>query len=78
MKGVEGGENVALVMKDKYDPPDGTESRVFVTLTDTWKTYETPIDQFETADKKIIQIALGILFLGRKGMTIDVRSVQFK
>ncbi|TFG78983.1 MAG: hypothetical protein E4H26_01075 [Flavobacteriales bacterium] len=78
MRGAEGGEAFALMMKDKYDLPDGTESRVDITLTDTWKTYEVSIDQFETADKKIIQTPLGFVFLGGEGRTIQVRSIQFK
>ena len=77
MKGENGGEEFALMMKDKYDLPDGKESRVNITVTKTWKTYEVPIDQFETADKKIIVTPLGFVFLGSKGRTIHVRSIQF-
>ena len=78
MKGENGGEEFALMMKDKYDPPDGKESRVAITLTKTWKTYQVPIDQFKTADKKIIETPLGFVFLGDKGITVHVRSIQFK
>ena len=73
-----GGETFALMMKDKYDLPDGTESRVDITLTNTWETYEVPIDRFETADKKIIETPLGFVFLGGEGRTIHVRSIQFQ
>ena len=77
MKGAIGGEQFALMMKDKYDLPDGNESRVDITVTNVWKTYEVPIEQFETADKKIIETPLGFVFLGDKGITIYVRSIQF-
>lgn len=77
MKGENGGEKFALMMKDKYDLPDGKESRVTITVTKTWETYEVPIDQFETADKKIIETPLGFVFLGSEGRTIHVRSIQF-
>ena len=77
MKGVIGGEHFDLMMKDKYDLPDGKESRVNITLTNEWKTYEVPIKQFETADKKVIQTPLGFVFLGNEGRTIYVRSIQF-
>jgi hypothetical protein len=78
MKGETGGEEFSLMMKDKYDLHDGTESRVTIKLKDTWETYKVPIDQFETADKKIIETPLGFVFLGSKGITIHVRSIQFK
>ncbi len=77
MKGAIGGEQFALMMKDKYDPPDGKESRVAITVTNTWAKYQVPINQFETADKKIIETPLGFVFLGDQGRTIYVRSIQF-
>ena len=77
MKGVNGGEEFDLMMKDKYDLPNGKESRVSITLTKTWKTYEVPINLFETADKKIIDTPLGFIFLGDQERTIHVRSIQF-
>ena len=77
MKGEKGGEEFALMMKDKYDLPDGKESRVNIIVTNTWKTYEVPLDLFETADKKIIDTPLGFVFLGSKGRTIHLRSIQF-
>jgi len=77
MKGARGGEQFALMMKDKYDLPDGKESRVDITVTNTWETYEVAVEQFETADKKIIETPLGFVFLGSEGKTIYVRSIQF-
>ncbi len=77
MKGAIGGEQFALMMKDKYDLPDGKESRVDITVTNTWETFEIPVEKFETADKKIIETPLGFVFLGGEGKTIYVRSIQF-
>ena len=78
MKGANGGEEFAIMMKDKYDLPDGKESRVDITVSKSWETYIVPIEKFETADKEIIQTPLGFVFLGDQGRTIYVRSVQFK
>lgn len=78
MKGDKGGEEFYLMMKDKFDPPDGKESRVAIKLTDSWKTYEVSTDQFQTADMKIIETPLGFVFLGDTGLKIHVRSIQFK
>jgi len=77
LKGAKGGEQFALMMKDKFDPPDGKESRIELTVTNRWEIYEVPIAQFATADKKIIQTPLGFVFLGDEGKTIHVRSIQF-
>ena len=77
LKGAKGGEQFALMMKDKYDPPDGTESRVDITVSDTWETFEIPLEKFATADKRIIATPLGFVFLGGEGKTIYVRSIQF-
>jgi hypothetical protein len=77
MKGDKGGEEFAVMMKDKYDLPDGKESRVNIRVTNTWETYEVPLDLFETADKKVIDTPLGFVFLGNKARTIHVRSIQF-
>ena len=78
MKGAKGGEEFEITMKDKYDPPDGSESRVSLTLTDAWKTYQAPIDTFKTADKSIISTPLAFVFVGEKGKTIHVRSIRFQ
>tara|TARA_R110002051_G_scaffold264789_1_gene324684 strand:- start:4488 stop:5768 length:1281 start_codon:yes stop_codon:yes gene_type:complete len=77
MKGAIGGEQFALAIKDKYDLPDGTESRVDITLSNAWENYEVPLDKFATADKKIIKTPLAFVFLGGEGKTIYVRSIQF-
>ena len=77
MKGKNGGEQFALMMKDKYDLHDGKESRVDITVTNTWEIYNVAVEQFATADKKIIETPLGFVFLGDVGRTIYVRSIQF-
>ena len=78
MKGEQGGEEFALAMKDKFDPPDGTESRFDIKLTDTWETYEVPLSAFKTADMKIIETPLGFVFIGDQGLKIHVRSIRFE
>ena len=77
MKGAQGGEEFFLMMKDKFDPPDGKESRFRIKLTDTWEMYEVPTAHFKTADMSIIETPLGFVFLGDKGLKIQVRSIQF-
>ncbi|MEL4455251.1 DUF6090 family protein [Lutimonas vermicola] len=78
MKGEIGGEQFEITMKDKHDPPDGSESRVQIELTDQWKIYEIQTNQFKTADMQLIMVPLGFVFEGPLGRTIHVRSIQFK
>ena len=78
MKGAQGGEEFWLMMKDKYDPPDGTESRAEIKLTDTWQTYEVPTSEFKTADMKMIETPLGFVFIGDKGLEIHVKNIKFQ
>jgi len=78
MKGEIGGEQFEIAMKDKNDPPDGTESRVKMELTDQWKIYEIETSKFKTADMQLIMVPLGFVFEGPVGRKIHVRSIQFK
>jgi hypothetical protein len=78
MKGDVGGETFEIAMKDKNDPPDGSESRVTIKLTNEWKTYEVEISNFKTADMKVIMVPLAFIFQGNKGRKIQLRTIQFK
>ncbi len=78
MKGETGDEAFEITMKDKNDPPDGTESRITLELTDEWKIYEIETNKFVTADMKTIMVPLAIVFKGPIGEKIYVRSIQFR
>ena len=78
MKGEKGGETFAIVMKDKLDLHDGSETRLQVTLTNEWEIYDFNLDQFKTADKTIIQIPLGVLFEGTEGRQVHLKTVRFE
>ena len=78
MRGAKGGEDFEIAMKDKYDPPDGSEARVPLTLTNAWQTYQVPIAEFKTADMRMIQTPLTFVFIGDKGKTIHVKSIRFQ
>lgn len=78
MKGETGGETFDIGMKDINDPPDGSESKIRIELTDEWKVYEFETSQFVTADMNRIMVPLSFVFEGPIGQKINVRSVQFK
>ena len=76
LKGAKGGELIYMTIKDKDDPEDGSETRIPLTLTDEWKTYEIPLSQFKTANLKELHVVAGILSLG-KAQSISVRTIEF-
>lgn len=78
MKGANGGEVIDIGMKDINDPPDGSESKIKIELTNEWKVYEFETEQFVTANKERIMVPLAFVFEGPVGRKIHVKSVQFK
>ncbi len=78
MRGETGDEELEIVMKDKNDPPDGSESRVKIEVTNEWEVYEIETSEFVTADMKTIMVPLAFVFEGPVGQKIHLRSVQFK
>jgi hypothetical protein len=78
MRGEKGGEVFEIGMKDINDPPDGSESKIKIELTDEWKVYEFETDQFVTADMNRIMVPLAFVFEGPMGRKIHVKTVQFK
>ena len=76
LKGAKGGEKVYINIKDKDDPNDGNESRVSLTLTDEWKTYEIPLSEFKTTNLEEISVAAGILSL-EEPKTISIRNIEY-
>lgn len=78
IRGVTGEEEFEITMKDKNDPPDGSEARVTLEVSNDWEVYEIETKQFVTADMEIIEVPLAFVFEGPVGQIIHVRSVQFK
>ena len=78
MKGAVGGETFDILVKDKYDSRDGTETRLQVSLTKQWKVYEYDIAQFKTLDKSMVRVPLAFVFEGPKGRKIHIKSLKYK
>ena len=78
LKGINGGEKVELALKDKYDPDDGTESRVLLTLSKDWQTYTFDLQKdFPNADLKYLYQLAGFVVQDPKGLTLHVRNIRF-
>ena len=76
LKGDKGGETFFIALKDAEDPDDGSESRVPITLSNTWKIYEIPLSEFKTANLKDLFIVTSFVFLDGK-QNFSVRNIEF-
>ncbi|WP_062056374.1 DUF6090 family protein [Sediminicola sp. YIK13] len=76
LKGATGGETVFIALKDSNDADDGSESRVFLTLSNEWKTYEIPLSKFKTADLKDLFVVTSFVFLNGQ-QSLSIRNLEF-
>ena len=78
LKGNKGGEKLQFALKDKDDPDDGTESRVDITLSKNWQTYNFDLRKtFPTANLKNLHMLAGFVAQDIRGMTFYVRNIRF-
>jgi len=76
LKGAKGGETFFIALKDSNDPDDGSESRIPITLSNKWKTYEISLSEFKTTNLKELFIVTSFVFL--KGeQNFSVRNIEF-
>ncbi len=76
LKGAVGEESVYVALKDSDDADDGSESRVLLTLSNQWKTYEIPLSKFKTANLKELFIVTSFVFLDGE-QSFSVRNIEF-
>ena len=76
LKGAKGGELVYMTIKDKDDPEDGSETRIPITLTNTWETYEISLSDFKTTNFKKVHVVSGILSL-KDAQSISIRHIEY-
>tara|TARA_R110000787_G_scaffold104417_5_gene211458 strand:- start:460 stop:1686 length:1227 start_codon:yes stop_codon:yes gene_type:complete len=78
MKGDLGGEKVEIALKDKFDPTDGSEDKIELTLTNQWKIYEIDIaSNFASADLEQLYIVTSFVFK-TEAQNIYVEEVYFE
>ncbi len=66
-----------IVIKDIYDPDDGSETRVPILLTDEWQTFNLPLEAFKTADLTRLHMVAGFLLL-KDAQTIYIKNIEYK
>jgi hypothetical protein len=78
MKGAVGGETFEVGAKDKYDLRDGSSTRLEISITDQWVTYEFDLAKIRTLDKNFVKVPLAIVFEGPKGRQVHIKTIKFK
>ena len=78
LKGEHGDEMIQLGLKDKFDPDDGTESRVDLQLTPNWETYTFDLRKnFPTADLKYLNMLAGFVAMNTKEMKFYIKNIRY-
>ena len=78
LKGERGDEKLQLAIKDKFDPDDGTESRVDLQLTPNWETYTFDLRKsFPTADLKNLNMLAGFVAMNTKDIKFYIKNIRF-
>ncbi len=78
LKGEHGDEKLQLVLKDKFDPDDGTESKVDIQLTTNWQTFKFDLRKnFLNADLKNLNMMAGFVALNTKDMKFYIKNIRF-
>jgi hypothetical protein len=70
------GQELKIILKDAQDPDDGTETRVTITLSDEWQTYDIALSEFETADLTQLHMVVGFVFLENE-QEVQIRTVEY-
>jgi hypothetical protein len=76
LRGTQGGEKVAIGLKDISNPTDGSETKVQLTLTNEWQFYNIPLDKFKPTNLEKLFIVTSFI-AENQAMTIEVESIEY-
>jgi hypothetical protein len=77
LRGENGGEIVAIGIKDNTDPDDGSEVRKIIHCQAGWVTYQFDLSDFTNADKTRLYVVAEFVFDGTDGRTVYFRRIQY-
>ncbi len=78
LKGAQGGEALSVGIKDQSDEDDGKETKIPVTLSNSWQTCWFPLAHFTTADLAHLYIPAEFVFEpGVPAETVYFRNVRY-
>jgi hypothetical protein len=77
LRGQDGGESIAIGLKDSNQPDTGTETKKVVALTTSWQTLSFPLSDFKPADLTRLYLVFEIVFSGTPGQTVYFRDIRY-
>ncbi len=77
LKGASGGERVEVGIKSKDQEDDGTETKIPVTLTNDWKTYQFALDSFKGVDLKSLYVLAEFVYTCPAKQVVHVRNIKY-
>jgi len=79
LRGEVGGEDVWIALKDKYDPDNGSETKILVpNLTTDWQTFTFPLLNFVNADlRQLYVVTLFVFEPGTPAETVYFRHIRY-
>jgi len=71
------GQCVALGIKDRTQPDDGSEIRVQRCLRTQWSTVVLPLSTFTNVDLARVYVVFEVIFQGPSSATVEVRNIRY-
>lgn len=76
LKGESGGEQVEVGIKTNKQPDDGSELKIPVKLTNTWKVFKFPLSKFDV-DLRNLYMVTEFVFSGGTAQTVYFRGISY-
>ena len=71
------GQCVALAIKDRAQPDDGSEIKVQRCLRTQWSTVVLSLSTFTTVDLTQVYVVFEVVFQGPSSATVEVRNIRY-
>jgi hypothetical protein len=71
------GQCIALAIKDRAQPDDGSEIRVQRCLRAQWSTVVLPLRTFTNVDLTHVYVVFEIVFQGASSAKMEVRNIRY-
>ncbi len=71
------GQCIALGIKDRTQPDDGSEIRVQRCLRTQWSTVVLPLSTFTNVDLTHVYVVFEMVFQGPLSATVQVRNIRY-
>lgn len=76
LRGVKGGEKIAISLKDKSNPLDGSETKIPLTLTNEWQTFDIPLSSFSPTRTEVL-FNVASFIVENQAYAIEVETIEF-